>query len=1284
MTNPPSRRRTRSAVAAAATGLAVTAALFAPATAGNAAAAVPGAAPGASPQQSPPVRDRTTVTLVTGDTVTVTTLADGHQTAEVERPRGAVGGVRTQTVGKDVYVLPDEALPYVAARKLDRRLFDVSALVRDRYDDAHTDGLPLLVSYTAARSAARSAAAPAGATVTRPLPGIRGAAVRARKKDARRFWDAVAPAAARSGKAAPALGNGIARIWLDGRVKAQMADSNAQIGTAAAWSAGYDGKGVKVAVLDTGYDTHHPDLAGRVGDSASFVPGETVEDGFGHGTHVLSTVGGSGAASDGREKGVAPGADLLVGKVLGNDGWGQESWIIAGMEWAAHSGARVVSMSLGSTDAYDGTDAESTALDNLTAETGALFVVAAGNRGCEGCIGSPGAADAALTVGAVDSQDRLAYFSSRGPRFRDYAMKPDIAAPGVGILAAKAGGTAATGWYTRMDGTSMATPHVAGAAALLAQEHPGWRAQQLKDALMSTAKRLDGYDAYAVGAGRLSVPDAVDASVTATGSAYFGFVPWGQADGGRVDRTLTYTNTSDAPVTLHLRETAAVAGGPYDGAGGGSGPGPRSTAARAAGSAPAVGDAAPEGMFTLGADTVTVPAHGTADVTASAEPRLGAPGTRYLGQVTATDDAGAVRTRTQVGLYEEDERYTLHVAVKDREGGPAGGTLVYQQVGDPDFSFAQVDPGTGTADLRWRRGTYNAFMLVDVQGSGGPDTQGLALMGDPELVLDHDRDLVLDARRAVPVKAVVPHETEPRFRQMEWYRSPGGTGSDSDTTYLLPARYDDMFVLPTEKVTGGSFEYNTRWRLAKPLLKASDGGTDLPVAVQAGSGLYDGSGTLDAVWAGDASAPDFGAVRGRIAVVAVGGGFDGPALARSAADAGARLVLLANTLGGRLSAWVGDPDGGRSRVPVASVPTAAAQRLLAEVRAGGARLHLEGTPDTPYVYDLQDAHAGRVPDALTYRPRASDLARVDMRFHGGARAEGSEFRWDFRPHRTREFAFQQVQTMPATRVDYVSAEPGTGWHEDLRTGPDSAWESRGPGIVSYGPGQHVVREWFGPVVAPRNGVGYWLSKSDYGWTSVNLQPWSDGGDGTAGTIDGPTASVVLKAYKNGTLVKTNTYDASAHISTAGDTAPAAIGLDLEARRDGAVYGTSIRTHTVWSTHAPLRGPDDGPAVLPLLQLDYRVATDLAGAASGGVQTVGLSAYHLKGAEGGTVGAPTLDVSFDDGGTWQPARVARGADGTWSTVFTAPDHGFVSLRAAASDDRGNAVTQEVVRAYGLKG
>ncbi|GAA3235520.1 hypothetical protein GCM10020256_53450 [Streptomyces thermocoprophilus] len=335
--------------------------------AATSAAAPPG--PSGAPPAETPAQTRTpagapgasrTVTLVTGDKVTVTELGGGKRTVSVDRPRGATGAVRTRSADGEITVVPDEALPYLRSGRLDRRLFDVSALIRQGLTDDRTDELPLIVTY----GKGARAALPAAAEATRSLPSVRGTAVEADK--GRAFWRSVTRQA------------GVAKVWLDARVTADMAQSNAQIGTEAAWNAGLTGKGVTVAVLDTGADLTHPDLAGRVAVSRSFVEGQEVADRNGHGTHVASTVGGSGAASDGAEKGVAPGATLAVGKVLSDQGSGSESQIIAGMEWAARDvHAKVISMSLGSTEPSDGTDPMAESVNTLSAETGALFVIAA-------------------------------------------------------------------------------------------------------------------------------------------------------------------------------------------------------------------------------------------------------------------------------------------------------------------------------------------------------------------------------------------------------------------------------------------------------------------------------------------------------------------------------------------------------------------------------------------------------------------------------------------------------------------------------------------------------------------------------------------------------------------------------------------------------------------------------------------------------------------------------------------------------------------------------------------
>ncbi|GAA3368113.1 hypothetical protein GCM10020367_05160 [Streptomyces sannanensis] len=376
---------------------------------------------------------RHVVTLLTGEQVTVTRGPDGKDQAAVAAPGDHDFSV--VRLGTDTYVLPAEALPLIGAGRLDRELFNVTRLIADGYDDAHSATLPVIATYR--KGSVHPDKAPAGAKSQRKLRSINGVALATDKKQPGRFWKSIEPAT----PTARALNGGIDKLWLDGKVKADLAESVPLIGAPEAWRAGHDGTGVKVAVLDTGIDVNHPDFAGRLDQVVSFVPGEGPQDKHGHGTHVASTIAGTGTASGGKYKGVAPGADLEIGKVLDDSGAGQDSWIIAGMEWAAQH-APVVSMSLGGGPS-DGTDPLSQAVDRLTAETGTLFVIAAGNSGPEEqTVGAPGTAAAALTVGATSKQDALARFSSRGPLPESSVVKPDLTAPGVNITAARADGTA--------------------------------------------------------------------------------------------------------------------------------------------------------------------------------------------------------------------------------------------------------------------------------------------------------------------------------------------------------------------------------------------------------------------------------------------------------------------------------------------------------------------------------------------------------------------------------------------------------------------------------------------------------------------------------------------------------------------------------------------------------------------------------------------------------------------------------------------------------------------------
>lgn len=254
------------------------------------------------------------------------------------------------------------------------------------------------------------------------------------------------------------------RIDPDRRVRAVLDRSVPTIGVPPLRELGLDGRGVRVAVVDTGVDLESPHLKHLAPGFNAITGRNDVQDDNGHGTHVAGIV----ASSHPRYSGVAPGATVVPVKVLNAGGSGTESSVLAGLEWAVENSAQVVNMSLGTSTPGDGTSPLSRAADNA-AKQGVVVVVAAGNGGpSAGTVGSPGDARLAVTVGAVDNAGGLARFSSRGPT-RDGRVKPDLLAPGVEVRSLLPGDRTAA-----FSGTSMATPHVAGVAALLIQAwNPG-------------------------------------------------------------------------------------------------------------------------------------------------------------------------------------------------------------------------------------------------------------------------------------------------------------------------------------------------------------------------------------------------------------------------------------------------------------------------------------------------------------------------------------------------------------------------------------------------------------------------------------------------------------------------------------------------------------------------------------------------------------------------------------------------------------------------------------------
>ncbi|MFB9464165.1 S8 family serine peptidase [Streptomyces cinereospinus] len=683
------------------------------------------------------------ITLITGDRVSVDARG---RIVGLDRAEGREHiPVQIRKANGHTLVIPADAARLVATGKLDQRLFDITELNRSATRTAQKNGLKVIVGYRGAATAAKAEVRDAG-TLRRSLKTLNADAVQTADQDTPELWDAVTNG--------DRTVSGIAHVWLDGVRRVTLDKSVPQIGAPQAWAAGYDGEGVQIAVLDTGVDTTHADLASQVTASKNFTTAADASDKYGHGTHVASIAAGTGAKSGGRFKGVAPGAEILNGKVLDDNGFGDDSGILAGMEWAAEQGADVVNLSLGGMDTPE-VDPLEAAVNRLSADKGVLFAISAGNSGPES-VGSPGSADAALTVGAVDGADELADFSSTGPRAGDGAVKPDVTAPGVDIAAASAKGSViaqevgeSPAGYVSISGTSMAAPHVAGAAAILKQQHPDWTYAEIKGALTASTKG-GAYTPFQQGSGRVQLDRAIRQTVIADPvSVSFGVQQWPHGDDAPDTEQLTYRNLGTTDVTLDLKVTATN---------------PR-------------GQAAPAGFFTLGAARVTVPAGGRASVPMTVDTRLG--GTvdgAYSAYVTATGGGQSVRTAAAVQREVESYDVTVRHIGRDGQGTDDYNTALLGYSGLGDGRAYQVPvAASGTTTLRVPKGTYllDAWIAKDFVNLEG----GLDWLVQPRLSVTGNTSVTIDARRTKSATITVPDAAaKQRSATVSYYLDGAGIG----------------------------------------------------------------------------------------------------------------------------------------------------------------------------------------------------------------------------------------------------------------------------------------------------------------------------------------------------------------------------------------------------------------------------------------------------------------------------------------------------------------------------
>ncbi|MCE7005874.1 S8 family serine peptidase [Kibdelosporangium philippinense] len=1153
-----------------------------------------------------------TVTLITGDLVRVA----GERVAGVRMAKGREHvHVWRYTLNGHDFVVPDDAMSQVNAGKLDKRLFDVTGLVQQGYDDAREPSVPTIITGTTAGRLATN--------------GIQ--AVDVPKKDAASAWKQQR--------------RGDQKVWLNGKVHATLDQSVKQVGAPEAWQQGFKADGVKVAVLDTGYDANHPDLKSKVDVAENFTD-EDNRDNVGHGTHVASTIAGTGAASNGRYAGVAPGARLLIGKVLGQYG-GREDWIINGMQWAVDNGAKVVNMSLGG-GVSDGTDLMSQVVNELSEK--ALFVIAAGNSGAPETVGSPGSADRALTVANVTKSDELSVTSSQGPRVGDFGLKPEISAPGTDIVAARAEGTyvpfSINENYTKISGTSMATPHVAGAAAILAGQHPQWTGGQLKSALISSAKRLPGIDTFAQGAGRLDIARGVKQQVRAEGVLSFGNL-WGKQD---ANRTITYVNDGPNPVQLTLTvDVKQKHGGPTN-------------------------------LFTTD-KTVAVPAKGTAQVTVKAD-ATDKPNGEFEGVVRA--QAGELVLTTPLTANLKGAKNTLTIKVPSRDGEPYRALVTVQ---NDETGYADgIVTDTGEATFEVPSGKYRALgMIVDQSFTRTMFALPVQVSGDTEFTVDtkkgkkvtvgiDDPDAKAEAGGGIGILSDVD-ETGPRL----------------GTAVLAGGAQENLYTLGGHRMRGLSLASSSYWTYPWATIKANGPqGFGFRVAYAPFDLDFTGDLTARVVDVGEADTESInkaGDVTGAIAIITPND-WNAPMYPpESQLRSGIELL---KAKGARAVVSYFNPAIEDQSPPAMNTILAFDQadlmRVQDQLKQGPVELTINARPNSPVAYFLADSVQG-VPTGHDFRFRKAELGRIDRQFN------------DTLPKGTYRFQIgvltaggisgnAEVEVKwPQRRTDFIS--PGA---QLLLYSAAGFWDKGDFGgeialPVQLKPGQRHSTKMFAAPLGPELTQAP-ISRQDGKpvpsayrlGDKINLAipMFADSDPGNAAQLDDTNlgSTVLLKDGKE--IGRRNDRPALGEfVVPAG---PGRFQLIADANRpqyELLAPQLSPKTRSEWTFRAGA-GTDQRTA-LPLLDVRFDLPLDEHNTTAAGKPLSGkVTAAHQPGARPSWVVETSVEISFDEGKTWQRAKV-RGD----RVELPAGPAGYASLKATARDIDGNSVTETVIRAYAIK-
>ncbi|MEO3824859.1 PA domain-containing protein [Actinomadura sp. B10D3] len=641
-----------------------------------------------------------------------------------------------------------------------------------------------------------------------------------------------------------------------------------------------------------------------------------------------------------------------------------------------------------------------------------------------------------------------------------------------------------------------------------------------------------------------------------------------------------------------------------------------------------------------------------------------------------------------------------------RDGRPGGGQA--ELVNVEDGSLATLSrplpgtPGLPCTNADWDhaecvqvpKGTYSVMAYIKTMPSWAPSPDphakalSYSLVGDPEIEITGDTEIVLDARKAKEVTIETPgHVTKPNPGAMSalgWMRAPEKGPAQTLTLQtgasLLKER---VFMQPTRKVRTGTFDAYTRWQLEAPVITMRAEGIPLhpeyyPAFLFSGSThqfpRLDGSAAMR-VQDGDDPRAD---LRGRLALIQREDGVAVSEQANRAAEAGARMVAVYNDKPG-----VNDETGleatGAYGV-LLKVPTVYLSREegLALMSKKNAKVTAKGVLNSPYQYNLLFPEKGRISENLNHVVRTRDLARVDATYHDTGTVTTTHFgrrAWeDF----TVGYGYPHSRS---GRTQYFSADPKTEWSV-LTTTPEAhsvvsnfpqtptpRLSFNDPGWTSFKPGYRGTHAWAKPPflggIPPttpftREGntinihVGLVDAENDFSDAYTSMFPQGFETD--------------FRVYQDDRLVARTAYLADGYLAATPDDAAYRVEYDFTNKATWARFSTS--TKTVWAFRS---AHTTETTAIPLLRVDLDADLDLRNRAR---------SRKLKVNVGRLDGSPmplkrlSLETSFDDGATWTTVPVKDG-------VARIGGKGLVSLRVAAEDTQGNKITQEVVRAYEVR-